>query len=64
MLSKSGDRAEILDVHGRQRGVTCPLDAQPGDYVLIGMGFAIEKISEEKYNELVDAQGEIANAAG
>jgi len=55
VLSRSEERAEILDVHGRQRGVTCPIDAQAGDYVLIGMGFAIEKISEDTYNEFADA---------
>ncbi len=63
-MSKSNGYADIVDAHGRHRQVKCPIDASTGDFVLIGMGFAIEKISEEKYSELAEAQREAANACG
>lgn len=51
VLSKSESKADVLDALGRQRTVTCPIDVEKGDYVLISMGFAIEKITNEQYNE-------------
>lgn len=60
VLSRNEDKAEILDVLGRQRVVKCPIEVKPNDFVLIGMGFAIEKISQEKYDEIADAYKQIS----
>ena len=60
VLSKKGERASIVDAHGRERDVNCPIDAQPGECVLIGMGFAIEKISSEKYEEIAEAYRQVS----
>lgn len=63
VLSRSDGKAEIVDALGRQRSVNCPIEAAAGDHVLIGMGYAIEKISAAQYAELAKAHAEAADAA-
>ena len=63
VLSRSEDKAEIVDALGRQRSVNCPIEAAAGDHVLVGMGFAIERISAAQYDELAKAHLEAADAA-
>lgn len=52
VLSRSEGKAEIVDVVGRQRQVICPIDAKVGDYVIIGMGHAVDRISKKEYDAL------------
>jgi hydrogenase expression/formation protein HypC len=49
VLSIDGDTA-IVDVGGTQYQASLQLvdDVQPGDYILLHTGFAIQKISEEE----------------
>lgn len=49
VLSVNEGYVEVIDAVNRQRKVKCPIDAKAGDHVIIGMGYAIEKISREDF---------------
>ena len=39
-------------MNGRVQTVTSPIDVSEGDFVLIGMGLILEKISKKKFKDL------------
>lgn len=41
-----------VDVNGHERLVTSALPLERGDFVVIGMGVVLEKISEKRFKEL------------
>ena len=60
IVSKQGEKAQIVDCFGNERQVNCPLPVQKDDCVLIGMGFAVQKITDKEYEEFADAQRSIS----
>jgi len=58
-----GDRA-IVDLAGTRREASVMLleDAEPGDYVIVHAGFAIQKLSEDEARETLRAFDELDRA--
>lgn len=55
MVEGYGDQLALVDVEGASRkvniGLLDPAMVEPGDWVLIHMGFAVERVDEEKAAE-------------
>ena len=62
VLELRDDNMALVDISGTQREVSMMVldgDAAPGDYVLIHVGYAIEKIDEEEAQRTLELFDEI-----
>lgn len=55
VISVEGDQA-VVDIGGNRQGVNLSLleNVSPGDYVLVHVGFAIQKYDQREAEELLD----------
>lgn len=46
------DDGVLVDINGNERTATSPIELKPGDYVVLGMGVVLEKISREDFEKM------------
>jgi hydrogenase maturation factor len=51
-VTQVGEELVTVEVRGQTRQVKSMIDVQPGDFVTLGMGLVLEKISEKRFEEL------------
>ena len=58
---KISDGTALVDASGAKRSVSVQLleDLEPGDYVMVHAGFAIEKVAEQQAQEDLEAFREL-----